>query len=309
MKIAITGANGFLGSYLVKACLQQNMEVHALVRKNANTSLLPTNNNLYLHQINYTENLADQFSRLKNISGQFQYLIHNAGLTVSLKNEEYYQVNAGITESIVDSALSTNLLEEDGKFVYISSYAAHGPATINEPVSHYGRSKLQAEQAIENKIANYFFARPTGIYGSGDVAFLPLFKTAKKGLYPLTDADQRISMIHAKDLSRMIVTDMQSSNGIMYYSDGHTYYHKDFKEIFSKIFQRKIRNFPLPKWLAKLSIGSSDIWHKLINKRPGVTLEKFTEISQHWDLHNSELKHSSIKPEISLHEGFKDALH
>ena len=55
-------------------------------------------------------------------------------------------------------------------------------------------------------------------------------------------------------------------------------------------------------------MGSSDVWHKLINKRPGITLEKFDEISQHWDLHTTDLKHSSVKPEISLKEGFEDAL-
>ncbi|MEP1035421.1 NAD(P)-dependent oxidoreductase [Ekhidna sp.] len=308
MKAVITGANGFLGSYLVKECLRQKMEVCAFIRANANTTLLPEDPNLTLHHVNYSENLSEQFSKIKDKIGDIDFFIHNAGMTVSLKNEEYYEVNVGITTSITIALLSSKLLKSTGRFVYTSSYAAQGPATINQPVSHYGRSKLQAEKVIQEKMADYLFVRPTAIYGAGDEAFLPLFKGAKMGIYPVTDSKQRMSMIHAGDLARMLVEDMQTAPGILHYNDGNTYLHKDFINIFQELFKKKVRKFPLPKWLAKLFMGSSDIWHKIINKRPGITLEKFDEISQHWDLHTTDLRHSAVKPEISLKEGFKDAL-
>lgn len=284
------------------------MEVHAFIRKNANTTLLPDHKSLTLHHVNYNENLTDQFSVLKDSIGDLDFFIHNAGMTVSLKNEEYYKVNVGITTAITEALLDSKLLNPKGRFVYTSSYAAQGPASINLPVSHYGISKLQAENVIQEKLSDYLLVRPTAIYGAGDEAFLPLFKGAKMGVYPVTNNKQRMSMIHAKDLAKMIVEDMQNTSGILHYNDGNTYLHDDFVEIFQKIFQKKIRKFPLPKWLAKLSMGSSDIWHKIINKRPGITLEKFDEISQHWDLHTTDLRHSTVKPQISLSEGFEDAL-
>lgn len=308
MKVAITGANGFLGSYLVKECLRQKMEVHAFIRTNANTAFLPKDENLTIHNLNYREKLSEQFQLIKETIGVLDYFIHNAGMTVSLRNEEYYQVNVGITTSIIEAIQNSSLLKSTGRFVYTSSYAAQGPATINQPVSHYGSSKLQAEKVIQEKMSDYLLVRPTAIYGAGDEAFLPLFKGAKMGIYPVTDSKQRMSMIHAGDLARMMVTDMQSAPGILHYNDGNTYLHQDFIEIFQELFNKKVRKFPLPKWLAKLSMGSSDIWHKLVNKRPGITLEKFDEISQHWDLHTTDLRHSTVKPQISLREGFKDAL-
>lgn len=308
MKVAITGANGFLGSYLVKECLRQKMEVHALIRANANTSFLPKDSNLTIHEVNYRTPLDNQFSEIISTSGEMDFFIHNAGMTVSLNNEEYYQVNVGITTAITEALLSTRLLKKTGRFVYTSSYAAQGPATINQPVSHYGRSKQQAEQVIQEKMSDYLLVRPTAIYGAGDVAFLPLFKGAKMGVYPVTDSRQKMSMIHAADLARMIVSDMQEAPGILHYNDGNTYLHQDFIEIFCELFDKKVRKFPLPKWLAKLSMGSSDLWHKIINKSPGITLEKFDEISQNWDLHTTDLRHSNVAPQISLKEGFKDAL-
>lgn len=284
------------------------MEVHAFIRKNANTSLLPDHQKLTLHQVNYKKNLIDQFSAMRDQIGGLDFFIHNAGMTVSLKNEEYYEVNVGITSAITDALIASKLLKQKGRFVYTSSYAAQGPATINQPVSHYGTSKLQAEKIIQEKMPDYLLARPTAIYGAGDEAFLPLFKGAKMGVYPVTDSKQRMSMIHAGDLSRMIIEDMQNAPGILHYNDGNTYLHQDFIEIFQELFNKKVRKFPLPKWLAKLSMGSSDVWHKIINKRPGITLEKFDEISQHWDLHTTDLRHSTVEPQISLKQGFEDAL-
>lgn len=284
------------------------MEVYAFIRAGANTSLLPKHDNLHVKNVDYRKDLASQFADIKQEAGQVDFFLHNAGMTVSLKNEEYYQVNVGLTTGICDALGEIDLLKDDGTFVYTSSYAAHGPANTKQPVSHYGRSKLQAEQVISEKMNKHLLVRPTAIYGAGDEAFLPLFKGAKMGIYPVTDSKQRMSMIHGADLARMMVQDMQKETGPIHYNDGQTYLHKDFVDIFKELFQKKIRTFPLPKWLAKFSMGSSDVWHKIINKRPGITLEKFDEISQHWDLHTTDLKHSSVKPEISLKEGFKDAL-
>ena len=309
MKVAITGANGFLGSYLVKECLHQQMEVHALVRKGANTSLLEiSDERFYIHQLNYKADLNSQFSDLLASTGPIDFFLHNAGMTVSLKNEEYYDVNVGLTSTIIDALEASNLLTDGGVFVYTSSYAAHGPIPIKQPVSHYGRSKLQAEAIIQKHMSNYLIARPTAIYGSGDIAFLPLFKGAFKGIYPVANSSQRMSMIHAADLARSIISDMKSETGVIHYSDGNTYSHKDFIDTFESIFEKRVRKISIPKWLVKASMWMSDVWHRIIKKRPGITLEKFTEISQHWDLHASDLKHSSVKSEISLSNGFQDAL-
>lgn len=309
MKVAITGANGFLGSYLVKECLQQKMEVHALIRKGANTSLVDLSEaHFRIHKLDYSALLDSQFSKLSSSIGPLDFFVHNAGMTVSLDNEEYYDVNVGLTKKIINALETSHLLKKDGVFTYTSSYAAHGPIQIKEPVSHYGRSKLQAEEIIKKRLKSHLIARPTAIYGSGDIAFLPLFKSSFKGIYPVVDYNQRMSMIHAADLAHGIISDMQSKTGIIHYSDGNTYLHNDFIEALEYIFEKKVRKISLPKSLVKASMWISDLWHTIIKKRPGITLEKFTEISQNWDLHSSDLPHSTVECKIELSDGFKDAL-
>lgn len=308
MKVAITGANGFLGSYLVKECLRHSFTVLALIRKGANTELLPDDENLHIVDVSYREGFGFQLNAIKEKHGPLDYFIHNAGLTVSLDAKEYYQVNGGLARTITEALEASSLLSENGKLVYISSYAANGPATKGQPVSHYGWSKKEAEEIIAGKFSNHLFVRPTAIYGAGDQAFLQLFETAKRGIYPVTSSSQRMTMVHAADLARMIIQDMQHLTGVVHCNDGQTYRHDDFIQLFEELFGKKVRKFPLPAWLAKVSIGASDLAHRIVKKKPNITLEKFEEISQHWDLHETELRHSSVKAEFSLKEGFKDAL-
>lgn len=179
---------------------------------------------------------------------------------------------------------------------------------MGKPVSNYGRSKLEAEEVVEKSGFPYVMFRPTGIYGAGDVAFLPLFKLASRGLYPLTSNKQKMSMIHAKDLAHLIVKESANAEGIIHTNDGHTYLHQDFIDTLQKVTGKKIRKIPTPTWVSKFSLGLSDLWHRVIKKRPGLTLEKFQEISMDWHLHeDSALRFSKVPCEISLEEGFQDA--
>ncbi len=308
MKVAVTGANGFLGAYIVKEFLAKGYKVIGLTRKSANCETLPQDEGLTIESIDYSNNLESQFEELKKKHGDLTYFIHNAGVTVSLTNSEYFEINVGMTETIINALFDSMWLPHTNKLIYISSMAAQGPYGIGKPVSNYGRSKLQAEKVIENSGFPHLMFRPTGIYGAGDVAFLPLFKLASRGVYPLTSSSQKMSMIHAKDLARIVQMESQNAIGILHTNDGNTYLHQDFIQALQGVTGRKMTQIPTPKWVSKLSLGVSDIWHRLINKRPGLTLEKFEEITMNWHLHEDrELRFSKIECEISLKEGFKNA--
>lgn len=309
MKVAITGANGFLGSHLVQKCLLEGMQTHAIVRKGANCKSIKLDNPLLsIHPIDYSVALTDQLKELYSEIGDIDFVIHNAGLTVSLQKDEYFDVNTTLTGKLLNSIKESSILNKTGKFIYISSYAAHGPNGINHPVSFYGESKKQAEELVKSSGITHLIFRPTAVYGAGDYAFLPLFKAAKSGIYPVTGFNQKMTMIHGSDLAKTIVGEMPKSVGTIYVNDGNTYLHQDFMNALEEVLNRKIRKILIPRLLSKASLGLADIWYKIVNKRPSITLEKFEEITQDWNLHETELPHSNIPANFSLKSGFEDAL-
>ena len=161
MKIALTGANGFLGSHIAKVFIEDGHEVFALVRPSADCRSLPKSNQLHLEQIDYREDLNHAFQSIQEKHQKVDAFIHNAGVTVSLDNQEYFKINTDLTNKIVSAVDSSAFIKDSGKIVYVSSLTAQGPAGINRPVSKYGESKLAAEQFFKDSKYPHLIIRPT----------------------------------------------------------------------------------------------------------------------------------------------------
>jgi len=141
MKIAITGANGFVGSNLVKHFLSAGYEVRAIVRSNAFTTFISSRAQIV--KVNY----YDAQSLISAFTG-IDIIIHNAGKTKALNSEQMFKANLGITEKIIEAI---NKLPEEQQLIYFSSQAASRPSIDNipvkedepsAPVTWYGKSKL-----------------------------------------------------------------------------------------------------------------------------------------------------------------------
>ncbi|MBC6400729.1 MAG: SDR family NAD(P)-dependent oxidoreductase [Ekhidna sp.] len=308
MKVALTGSNGFLGAHIVKKFVDEGHEVIALVRPSADTGTLDAHDKLYIESIDYKGNLTDRFLEIKEKYGELNLFIHNAGVTVSLNPGEYFEINTDLSGKIVKSVEACDWIKDSGKILHVSSLTARGPVGVNKPVSKYGESKLKAETFFKESKYEHLIIRPTAIYGAGDYAFLPLIKGANRKVYPLTNSEQKMSMIHGKDLANMILVESAKSTGTLHAADGKTYLHSEFASTLSKILNKKVYTIPIPTFLSKLILSLSDVWHKLINKRPSITKEKFLEISMDWNQHEyDEVVYSQVPCEVSLEEGFKDA--
>lgn len=309
MKIAITGANGFLGSHLVKAFLNAGFEVIALVREGAITDLLPRHQALCIHVIDYTSSnsISNSLREIIEEYGFVDYFLHNAGLTVSSKKENYFKVNSTLTHNILKSIKLTNA--PIGNFIYISSYAAQGPVGFDSPVSNYGRSKAEAENVLSESGLKHVIIRPTAIYGKGDMVFLPLFKIASKGFYPLTSSKhQKLTFIYVKDLSNAVLEN-RDENGVIHVSNEEVYLHEDVITTFEEITGKKIFRISIPPFLAKSGLLIADLFSRAFGINVSMTLEKFNEISKDWNCNqNPSLKHAKIANQLSLKEGFEKTM-
>lgn len=153
--IFITGATGFVGSYLTRLLLQQGYtQLHALRRSGSSLELLGV---AAKHVTWHEGDLEDYFSLEAALKG-IDTVIHCAALVSFLPKdkERLLEVNRKGTQYLVDAALFCGVR----RFIHVSSVAAlgrnaHGQAITESSkwedgplVTHYSRSKFLADLEV-----------------------------------------------------------------------------------------------------------------------------------------------------------------
>ncbi len=150
MRVLLTGGSGFVGSYVAEQLAALGHTVRALVRPRSDSKLLKTLNN-----VEFAPGAIEDRPSLDAAVRGVDAVVHVAGLVKARRPEEFFQVNAEGTKNLLAAAEA----HAPGlrRFVYVSSLAAVGPSPDGKPVpdeasprpvTHYGRSKLAAEQAV-----------------------------------------------------------------------------------------------------------------------------------------------------------------
>jgi len=186
--IFVIGASGFVGTNLINYLINVQFQVRAYVR---NTRFDLSNSNTVVH-------LAGKAHDLKKTSNP----------------EDYYQVNTELTKEVFNAFLAS-----DAKvFITLSSVKSvadevegflteeHTP----KPITHYGKSKLLAEQYILSKEIpkdkRFYILRPCMIHGPGNKGNLNLlYKLASKGIpWPLGTFENKRSFCSIDNLMFII---------------------------------------------------------------------------------------------------------
>ena len=159
-KILITGASGFIGSFLVEQALELQMEVWAAVRPTSSRKNLQDERIRFIElDLGREERLKTQLMEHVEKHGAFDYVIHAAGATKCRRPEDFERINAEGTLHLALNLLETEALRPGGRFVFISSLSVCGPIheidfrSVSEadtplPNTAYGRSKLLAEKYL-----------------------------------------------------------------------------------------------------------------------------------------------------------------
>lgn len=186
MSVLLTGSTGFVGTNLI-SFLKGKYQINSLKKKS---------------EVNIHENIV----------------IHLAGKAHDLKKtstpDEYYQVNTELTKKIFDAFL----LSDARVFITLSSVKAVrdqvddelSESHIPSPITHYGKSKLLAEQYIlSHKIPHgkrIYILRPCMIHGPGNKGNLNLlYKLVSKGIpWPLGAFENKRSFCSIDNLLYII---------------------------------------------------------------------------------------------------------
>lgn len=176
MKVIVTGANGFLGSWLCDRLLQEGHDVTALVRKTSDLSEIE-----HL-KLKYEYGDVTDKASLETSFKDKDYVFHLAGV-IAYKGSErplMDKVNIGGTQNVVDILVK----QQNAKLLNLSSVVAVGasfkPEVLNEnspytihplnlgyfETKHAGE-KIVTEAAKKNLI-HAINVNPSTIYGFGD---------------------------------------------------------------------------------------------------------------------------------------------
>lgn len=202
-RVFVTGSSGFIGRFLVQSLSAHNCQVTALVRRDPKASgpwpatAIPV----------YGDILEPDAYRREIQAAD--YVFHLAGCLRSPRREDFWRVNVGGLERLLDCCKG---MTEPPRVVIVSSLAAVGPSGNRprtetdppRPVSDYGRSKLDAERLAARyaDCVPITIVRPPIVLGEGDMMGWRMFASVARWgvhLHP-TLRRTEYSVIHVADL-------------------------------------------------------------------------------------------------------------
>jgi uncharacterized protein YbjT (DUF2867 family) len=240
LKLALTGATGFVGGRLLELALADGHEVRALTRRHQSER----------QGVTWIEGALDRPDSLDRLCDGADAVIHVAGVINASDAAGFEAGNVTGTASMLDAAEK----ERVRRFVHVSSLAAREPK-----LSTYGASKAGSEALVGSSPLSCSIVRPPAVYGPGDQETLELFRMAKRG-FVLLPPEGRLSLIHVDDLASLLLAlaDPAAPKGLLIEPDdgrhgGWT--HKQFGQALGAALGRQVVTISTPRPILNLCAG------------------------------------------------------
>lgn len=277
MKVLVTGANGFLGSYIVRNLLDQQHDVTALVRKTSDTANLKgLEFNCLWGDFTDTRMLG---TALKGIDT----IVHSAALvSPSATYREFHRVNVQATIDLLKAAVAAGCC----RIIYVSSANTIGYGDENNPgnesmvmspvflKSAYAVSKKEAElavlqasqrRAIEAVVVNPSFMLGYDAVGKSSVRILSMY--LKSTLLPVPAGGK--NFIHVDDVAKAICTAIERGmNGEKYLLVNRNMTYTGFYDLVQEVSGVQRIRLPLPASLLTVAGFAGSALNKLGMKLP-----------------------------------------
>jgi len=324
-RILITGASGFIGSFLVEKALEKGYETWAGVRKSSSREYLQDSRIQFI-DLNFgdKEKLIEHLKDFVATNGKFDYIIHNAGVTKCLNPYDFDRVNYRYTANLIDVLIAANAIPD--KFVLMSSLSAFGtgdeinytPIKLTDkpnPNTAYGKSKLKAEEYLQSISGfPYIILRPTGVYGPREKDYFLMLKTVKSGLdVGAGFKPQHLTFIYVKDLVDAAFLGLESDvmNKAYFVADGDVYTDKQYTTLVKDVINKKhVLSLKVPLWLLKaISVVAEDI-SKLTKKPSTLNRDKYKIMKQrNWECDITPLVDDlGFSPRYNLKKGLEESV-
>lgn len=330
-RVLITGASGFIGSFIVEEALQRGMEVWAAVRKSSSREWLQDD------RIHFIElNLSSEDDLKQQLKDHvFDYVVHAAGVTKCLKKEQFYQVNTEGTRHLVHALLALQMPLK--RFVYLSSLSIFGAIREEQPYlpireddepqpnTEYGKSKLAAEAILKESSAPlplerlgeafpYIILRPTGVYGPREKDYFLMVKSIQSHTdFSVGFKRQDITFVYVKDVVQAVFLAMErGKTGRCYFlSDGQVYQ----SSTFSDLILRELGNpwclrIKAPIWVLRVVTFFGEQVGRITGKISALNNDKYHILKQrNWQCDiQPAIDELGYQPQYQLERGVKETV-
>ncbi len=321
--ILITGAGGFIGSFLVEKALSDGYVVWAGIRKSTSRRWL-TDESINFIDLPYHDAAAlrQALAEHKRQHGAWDIIINNMGVTKSRNPEDFERVNCDYVKNFISALRDCGMIPR--QFALMSSLSAFGPIHEEDgrpialgdtprPNTAYGTSKWHvAEFMRRQEDVPYLIFYPTGVYGPRERDYYLMFKTVGAGIDFVPGLrPQRITFIYVRDLVEAIfkAIDRQKTRREYIVAEGRSYSSSDFRRLIQREFgKRCVIPVKVPLCLLKAVNYTAGWVAGLLGKASTLNADKYRIMAQrNWECDITPLQEElDFTPQWTLEKGVKE---
>jgi dTDP-4-dehydrorhamnose reductase len=225
-KVLITGANGFIGSYLIKLLLNdQNCHIIATGK---GENRLPFNSSHFTY-------LSMDFTSKEQVNSVFQMhrpdvVIHSGAISkpdeCELNQQEAYRINVEGTQNLLAASrdIQSFFIYISTDFVFAGDKDLYTEQDERKPVNYYGQTKLIAEEEVKMYPCQWAIVRTVLVYGkpfSGRQNLLTMVAEAlRNGKQLKIFDDQTRTPTYVEDLANGIIQIIKRRRQGIYHLSG-----------------------------------------------------------------------------------------
>lgn len=309
MRILVTGASGFIGSFIVSRGLDLGCEMWAGLRASSSKQYL-TDPAIHFAELDLgnRERLREQLLAYKSeMGGAWDFIIHAAGATKSLTREGFFKTNADGTRNLVNALRETDMVPH--RFVFLSSLSVFGAiketplpnptaegntyeditaSDTPDPNTAYGESKLAAERFLMTQPEfPWVILRPTGVYGPRERDYFLMAKSIKQHIdFSVGYRPQEITFVYVQDVvqAALLACERPAADVVhrcFFLSDGKTYDSRTFSDLLQReIGTRYVFHVKAPLWFLRAVCAVNGTVCRWLGKLTTLNMDKYHILAQ-----------------------------
>ena len=289
--ILITGASGFIGSFLVEEAVRRGFDTWAGVRASSSRAYLQDPCVRFL-ELDFAR--PDVLRRQLAAHGRFDYIVHCAGVTKCVDSADFDRVNHVQSCDFVDALRELGMTPR--QFIFISTLSVFGPVheqdyrpildtDTPQPNTAYGRSKLKTEQYLQSlPDFPYVIFRPTGVYGPRERDYYVMAQSIARHVDVAAGfRRQDLTFVYVADVVQAVfrAIDRGVTGRAYFLSDGQVYASRTFSDLIIRELGRPwVIRLKFPLFALKTVSLCAEWWAKRRGKTSTLNRDKYNIMKQ-----------------------------